>query len=71
MPEIAISAETRTRRVLIAEDNAANQLIAIQRVRRLGYTADVVANGREAVAACVAGSYAYLLMDLQNGSTDT
>lgn len=50
-------------RILVVEDNEVNQLVAREMVAKLGYEADVVANGAEAVAAIAARSYAAVLMD--------
>ncbi|MBB6404377.1 response regulator [Arthrobacter sp. AZCC_0090] len=49
--------------ILIVEDNEVNQLVARSMVAKLGYEADVVADGSEAVAATAASKYAAVLMD--------
>ncbi len=51
-------------RVLIADDNALNQNLLKRLVGKLGHTADVVSNGREAVAAVAQQSYDAVLMDV-------
>ena len=50
-------------RVLVVEDNVLNQVVAVGILNRLGYDADVLDNGRDAVAAATGGAYGVVLMD--------
>jgi PAS domain S-box-containing protein len=52
-------------RILVAEDNLINQKLAVRMLEKLGYQADVVGNGQEALAALAKVSYAMILMDCQ------
>jgi len=57
-------------RVLVAEDNPANQLIARAMLERLGLQVDVVANGQEVVVALRNRPYDCVLMDINMPEMD-
>ena len=57
-------------RILVAEDNAVNQKLALKLLSQMGYDADVAANGLEAVAAVERQRYDVVLMDVQMPEMD-
>jgi signal transduction histidine kinase/CheY-like chemotaxis protein len=59
-----------TIRVLIAEDNAVNQRVAVYMLKKLGLRADVAADGREAVQLFEMLPYDLILMDCQMPEMD-
>lgn len=78
LPEGAESRESEMRarrprhdvRLLLAEDNLINQKVAVATLAKLGYGADVVGTGSEAVAAWKSGRYQLILMDCQMPDLD-
>jgi CheY-like chemotaxis protein len=61
-----INEEVRRRtRILVADDNIVNQKLALRILEKLGFKADVVANGHEAVRAVETIPYDLVFMDVQ------
>ncbi|WP_447970912.1 response regulator [Nitrospira sp. M1] len=57
-------------RILVADDHGVNQQLAVMMLERLGYRADVVGNGQEAVEAVSRVPYTLVLMDCQMPEMD-
>ncbi len=56
--------------ILVAEDHAANQRLALLMLEGLGYRADIAANGLEVLEALERQSYDVILMDVQMPEMD-
>ena len=69
-PTIVRLADRHPLRVLVAEDNVVNQKVVLSMLERLGYRADLAANGHEAVEAVRRVSYDVVFMDLQMPELD-
>lgn len=71
---IGINSDSRLN-ILLAEDDPASQKVALAMLKRLGYKADAVTNGREVLQALEHQTYDLVLMDLampeMDGITDT
>ena len=52
-------------RILVAEDNPSNQRVLVEMLKRLGYRADAVADGREVVLSLERQDYDLILMDIK------
>jgi signal transduction histidine kinase/CheY-like chemotaxis protein len=60
----------RPMRILVAEDNPVNRLVAVRTLEKRGHTVVVAVDGREAVAAAGRDSFDVILMDVQMPALD-
>ena len=56
--------------VLVADDNAINQLVAVQLLQKRGFTVDLAGNGREALDRHAQNRYEAIFMDCQMPEVD-
>jgi len=62
-PDATHEIDGRGKSVLVVEDNAVNQQLAVLRLQRHGFHVDVAENGREAVERAQSSEYDLILMD--------
>ncbi|BCX89646.1 hypothetical protein MIN45_P2019 [Methylomarinovum tepidoasis] len=62
-PQSVLQGRYAAQRVLLVEDNAVNQEVAVQILHSLGCETVVAENGQEAVATFIAGEFDLVLMD--------
>ncbi|HVT72122.1 MAG TPA: response regulator [Lacunisphaera sp.] len=60
----------RSERLLLAEDNAVNQKVALYMLQNLGYRADIAGNGLEVLQAVERQTYDVILLDVQMPEMD-
>jgi PAS domain S-box-containing protein len=69
-PSLTEAPRFSDKRILLAEDNYINQQVAVRQLRKLGYHADVVADGLEVLEALETTEYDLILMDCQMPEMD-
>jgi PAS domain S-box-containing protein len=69
-PRVKEAETRRGGRILVVEDNTVNQKVAVAMIESLGYAAEAVGNGLEAVEACSRQNYEAILMDCQMPQMD-
>jgi len=64
------TSDCKALRILVAEDNPSNQKVLVQMLKRMGYRADAVADGREVIQALERQDYDLVLMDIKMPEMD-
>jgi signal transduction histidine kinase/FixJ family two-component response regulator len=68
--EIAVPQAAEPLRILLAEDNVVNQLVARRLIEKMGHSLVVVEDGRQAVKAALEGKFDLVFMDVQMPEMD-
>ena len=66
----ALLADKFPLRILLVDDNAINQKVAVRILQQIGYQADTAVNGREALAALDKKPYDFIFMDVMMPEMD-
>ncbi|BBL75811.1 response regulator [Methylomagnum ishizawai] len=69
-PEARLRRDHRGTRILLVEDDIISQEVALMLLEETGLSADLAANGREALRLLAQGGYALILMDMQMPEMD-
>lgn len=70
LPVEAQAAAVSSLRVLLAEDNRVNQVVATRMLEKMGHTVVIAANGKEALSLFSQESFDLILMDVQMPEMD-
>jgi signal transduction histidine kinase/CheY-like chemotaxis protein len=65
LPQLQRQASASSARILVVEDNLVNQKVALKLLEKLGYPAEAVNNGEEAVQTILRTHFSLVLMDCQ------
>jgi len=68
--DFVVPPELHGARILLAEDNEINQIIAVELLSEAGFQVEIANNGKEAVAMVTINDYDIILMDLQMPEMD-
>jgi signal transduction histidine kinase/CheY-like chemotaxis protein len=66
----SISLSPQHYRILVAEDNVVNQMVVMSHLKKMGFDAQAVANGKEVLHALAIGDFDLILMDCQMPEMD-
>jgi PAS domain S-box-containing protein len=67
---VVVNWSPSNRRILVVDDNPANQKVMMRLLEKLGYRSEAVGNGREALDLFLNGKYDLILMDCQMPEMD-
>jgi two-component system sensor histidine kinase/response regulator len=70
LPQTEQRAQPRALRVLLAEDNRINQIVATRSLEKMGHSVVVAGNGNEALSLLTAQPFDLILMDIQMPEMD-
>ncbi|MGB5896289.1 MAG: response regulator, partial [Ignavibacteriaceae bacterium] len=56
--------DKKSLKILLVEDNAVNQKVALRLIEKIGYHTDLASNGIEAIEAVQSNEYDVVFMDL-------
>jgi signal transduction histidine kinase/DNA-binding response OmpR family regulator len=65
-----LPAAQRKLRALVAEDNPVNQIVIMRMLEKMGHTATIAPNGKEAISRLAGGSFDIVFMDVQMPEMD-
>lgn len=67
---LTLVSHLKDKRILVAEDNDINQIVASEMLRKAGFIVEIAGNGREAIEMTLAKRYDLIFMDIQMPEVD-